>query len=68
MQMMKNIYSLMVSCEINDAIYIVDSAKTDDYKKGRKTLVHSQLARRLQEASAPVKRTTGTRRLRCLYK
>ncbi len=34
MQMMQNIYILMASCEINDATFIVDSARADGYKRG----------------------------------
>jgi hypothetical protein len=32
MQTMHNIYLLMASCEINDATYIVDPARTGGYK------------------------------------
>jgi hypothetical protein len=61
MQMMQNIYILMVSCEINDATYTVDSARADGYKRcAEPRLILSQLED-FKEASAPVKRTRRTR-------
>ncbi len=51
MQMMHNIYILILSCEINDSTYIVDSVRADGYKRGADspgTSAHSQSARRFQ--------------------
>jgi hypothetical protein len=55
MQMMQNIYILMVSREINDAIYIVDPARAGGYKRGVEPRLFLSKPEDLKGASAPVK-------------
>jgi hypothetical protein len=63
MKMMQPIYMLMWLCKINDATYIVDSARTDGYKKGAKPLIAISQLEDFKEASAPVKKTRRTKKL-----
>jgi hypothetical protein len=55
MQMMHSIYILMVSCEINDVIYIVDPARAGGYKRGAESRLFLSKPEDVKEASAPVK-------------
>ncbi len=55
MHMMQNIYILMVSHEINDAIYIVDPARAGGYKRGADPRLFLRKPEDFKEASAPVK-------------